>query len=148
MRIRAAGSMMAVAACALLAASAFAAAAGGGPKVKPTSVTVDGVSVSPEGVVDVTGALASPAGICRTFRTVELVLRRPNGNLRTLDEGFASFRSHVWRLRSRRGVADDGTFFVEAKRQKIEIVKIGTNGNEKRKRVVCARDRTPVPLPS
>jgi hypothetical protein len=131
----------------LTALACVAVAQGGGTQVKPTSVAVDGASASPEGVVDVTGSLDSPAGICRTFRSVELVLRRPDGKVRTLDEGFASFRSHVWRLRSRRGVADDGTFFVEVDRQRIEIIKIGPNGKEKHRRIVCARARAPVQLP-
>jgi hypothetical protein len=125
-----------------------ATAAAGSRDPKPTTITVDAASVTDDGAVDVIGSISSPARICRTFRTVELILKRPGGRTRHLDVGMASFQSQAWRLKTKAGVADDGTFYVQVERQRIIIVSVGEDGEEKRRRVVCAGDRAPVELPA
>jgi hypothetical protein len=111
-----------------------------------TAITVDHVSVSPNGTIVVSGRLRSDTHRCDRFREVDLVRVRP-GRDEPLDIAVSSLGGREWGLRSQPGAADGSRLAVRTPRewQGSESVLIDNHGHViKRTRHVtriCQADR-------
>lgn len=140
---------VALAGMALIAlAGGVAAARPSQPPHHPTTITVDQVSVTPNGTIVVSGRVRSDTHLCDRFREVDLVRTRP-GRDQVLDVGFSSIVGREWAVRTEPGVADGSRIAVRAPRlwEGSESFWVGPNGHHHRRRHVkriCDPDRAPV----
>jgi hypothetical protein len=124
----------------VLVGAVIAAGATKRPEHHPTTLTIEHVSVSPEGAILVTGTIDSNKRACEIGRVVVL---RKAGERRFLDLAAPSYRGHAWALRSKEGVADGATIVVVAHRAPVGMFTIGPHGRF-HFRHVCDAARLPV----